>query len=103
MVASLQTVVRKRHEGPGSALTGTSYPDLVGLVEHMRKRDPRVIFDSLRPMGDEIWNMIDGERTVEETRSAALTCQKASFATEKQSSFGIDCRNQACLLKKFLC
>jgi hypothetical protein len=60
---SLQTVVRRRHEGPGSAMAGTSYPELIDLVERMRARDPRVIFDSLRPMGDEIWNMIDGERT----------------------------------------
>jgi hypothetical protein len=60
---SLQTVVRRRHEGPGSALSGTSYPELIDLVERMQARDPRVIFDSLRPMGDEIWNMIDGERT----------------------------------------
>jgi hypothetical protein len=64
VAASLQTVVRKRHDGPGSALTGTSYPELVVLVEQMRAQDPRIIFDSLRPMGDEIWNMIDGERTV---------------------------------------
>jgi hypothetical protein len=66
VAASLQTVVRKRHEGPGSALTGTSYPELIVLVEQMRAQDPRIIFDSLRPMGDEIWNMIDGERTVAE-------------------------------------
>ena len=77
MAASLQTVVRKRHEGPGSALTGTSYPALVELVEQMREQDPRVIFDSLRPMGDEIWNMIDGERTIAEIVEA--TCLEFGF------------------------
>ena len=62
--------MRRRHEGPGSALAGTSYPELVSLVEQMRARDPRIIFDSLRPIGDEIWNMIDGERTVGEIAEA---------------------------------
>ena len=77
MAASLQTVVRKRHDGPGSALTGTSYPELVVLVEQMRAQDPRIIFDSLRPMGDEIWNMIDGERTVAEIVEG--TCLEFGF------------------------
>jgi hypothetical protein len=69
--------VQKRHEGPGSALTGTSYPELIVLVEQMRAQDPRIIFDSLRPMGDEIWNMIDGERTVAEIMEA--TCLEFGF------------------------
>jgi hypothetical protein len=77
VAASLQTVVRKRHEGPGSALTGMSYPELVALVEQMKERDPRVIFDSLRPIGDEIWNMIDGERTIAEV--VEDTCLEFGF------------------------
>ena len=77
MTVSLQTVVRKRHEGPGSALTGMSYLELVDLVEQMREREPRIIFDSLRPMGDELWNMIDGERTVAEIVEA--TCFEFGF------------------------
>lgn len=70
MTASLKTIVRKRHDGPGSALAGANYPELVVLVEQMRARDPRIIFDSLRPMGDEIWNLIDGKRTVGEVVEA---------------------------------
>jgi hypothetical protein len=69
-VTSLQTVLRRRHEGPGTALAGTSYPELVTLVERMMAQDPRIIFDSLRPLGDEFWNMIDGERTVGEIAEA---------------------------------
>ena len=64
MTARLQSVLRRTHEGPGTAVAGTSYPDLVALVERMRTEDGRIIFDSLRPMGDEFWNMIDGERSV---------------------------------------
>jgi hypothetical protein len=61
---SLQSVLRKTTEGPGTATAGTSYPDLVGLAARMADQDPRVIFDSLRPIGDEFWNMVDGRRTI---------------------------------------
>jgi hypothetical protein len=77
VTVSLQTVVRKRHEGPGTALAGTSYPELVALVERMRAQEPRFIFDSLLPVGHEIWNMIDGEQTVEEIVEA--TCLEFGF------------------------
>lgn len=63
MSASVATVVRKNHEGPGTALAGTAYPALVALVARMQAEEPRIIFDSLRPLGDEFWNMIDGERS----------------------------------------
>ena len=70
MTASLQSVLRRTHEGPGTAVAGTSYPELVALAERMRAEDGRIIFDSLRPMGDEFWNMIDGERSVEQIAEA---------------------------------
>ena len=66
MSASLTTVLKKNHDGPGTAVAGTTYPDLVALVARMQDEDSRIVFDSLRPMGDEFWNMIDGEKTVEE-------------------------------------
>ena len=37
---------------------------LVALVERMQAQDPTVIFDTLRPICDELWNLIDGTRTV---------------------------------------
>lgn len=64
MSASLATVIQKNHQGPGTALAGTSYPALVELVAQMQAQDQRIVFDSLRPIGDEFWNMIDGTRTV---------------------------------------
>ena len=70
MTASLQSVLRRTHEGPGTAVAGTSYPDLVTLAERMRAEDVRIVFDSLRPMGDEFWNMTDGERSVEQIAEA---------------------------------
>lgn len=69
-MTSLETVLRRRHDGPGTALAGTSYPALVSLVERMKAQDSRIIFDSLRPLGDEFWNMIDGERTAGEIAEA---------------------------------
>lgn len=64
MTMSLQSVLKRTHDGPGTIVAGTPYPELVALVERMRADDRRIIFDSLRPMGDEFWNMIDGERSV---------------------------------------
>ena len=57
MSASLTTVVKKNHDGPGTAVAGTTYPELVALVDRMQAEDGRLVFDSLRPMGDEFWNM----------------------------------------------
>ena len=53
MSASLTTVVQKNHDGPGTAVAGTTYPELVALVARMEAEDGRIVFDSLRPMGDE--------------------------------------------------
>ena len=43
---------------------GTSYWDLYRISEEMHARDPRMIYDSLRIIADEIWNFVDGNRTV---------------------------------------
>lgn len=45
-------------------LAGTSYWDLYRISEEMHARDPRMIYDSLRIIADEIWNFVDGNRTV---------------------------------------
>ena len=65
-----QTVLAKRHEGPGTIATGTAYPEVVAIMERMARQDPKVIFDSLRPIGEEFWNMIDERRTVAEIAEA---------------------------------
>jgi hypothetical protein len=36
------------------------------MVERMQAQDSRIVFDSLRPMADELWNFVDGYRTVGE-------------------------------------
>jgi hypothetical protein len=77
MSATLAAVPRKLHGHPDSFLSGLSYPELVGVAAAMAAEDPRIIFDSLRPMGDEFWNLIDGQRTVREI--AELLCLQFGF------------------------
>ena len=77
MSASLDAVPHKLHDGPDSFLSGLSYPELVRVAEAMAAEDPRIIFDSLRPMGDAFWNLIDGRRTLREI--AEVLCLQFGF------------------------
>ena len=68
----MAAVPRRTYDGPGTALSGSSHPELVALVERMQAQDPTVIFDTLRPICDELWNLIDGERTVGQIAEALV-------------------------------
>jgi hypothetical protein len=68
----LSAVPRRLYAGPGTALSGSSFPELVALVERMQAQDSTVIFDTLRPICDELWNLIDGQRTVGEIAEALV-------------------------------
>ena len=57
-----------RRNGPG--LAGTSYSALLRMSEEMNARDCRVRYDSLRIIGDEVWNFTDGERSINEISDA---------------------------------
>ena len=71
MVASLNAIPRKRIEDmPPPALAGISYPECARVAEAMAARDARVIFDTMRPVGDEFWNLIDGRRTIADIAEA---------------------------------
>ena len=64
-------VVPKRlidRDAPG--LAGTGYAALLRMSEQMNARDPRVRYDSLRIIGDEIWNLTDSSRSVNEVSDA---------------------------------
>ncbi len=65
-------VPRRAYQGPGTALSGSTYPKLVALVERMRAQDRTVIFDTLRPICDELWNLIDDRRSVGEIAEALV-------------------------------
>lgn len=49
---------------PITALGSVSYHELVALHRAMVAQDATVIFDTLRPIADEIWNLVDGVRDV---------------------------------------
>lgn len=82
MTVPLTAVPRKTHDGSHSALEGMTYPQLVAIVDRMAAQDSRIVFDSLRPMGDELWNFVDGHRTVEEI--AEVVCIEFGFELEPE-------------------
>ena len=43
---------------------GMSYPQSYELYQELADQDPRILFYALRPLGDELWNMIDGQRSI---------------------------------------
>lgn len=50
--------------GLGFPLPGMTYADHLRIAEAMRKKDPQINFNSLRLIGDELWNFIDGKRPI---------------------------------------
>lgn len=61
---SLEQVPVRTTDEPLTALGSLSYPDLVRLHERLAAQDPSIIFDTLRPVADEVWNLVDGRRDV---------------------------------------
>ncbi len=55
-------------DAPG--LAGTDYWDLYDMWQEMEGRDGKMRYDSLRIIGDEIWNFVDGKRSVNDIASA---------------------------------
>ena len=53
-----------------ATLAGTGYWDLYEMAEEMQARDPKMNYDSLRIIGDEVWNFADGTRTVNQIADA---------------------------------
>ena len=53
-----------------ATLAGTGYWDLYEMAEEMHARDPKMNYDSLRIIGDEVWNFADGARTVNQIADA---------------------------------
>ena len=51
---------------------GSLYPESYALFRQMADQDPRFLFYALRPVGDELWNMIDGERSIGQIIEACL-------------------------------
>ena len=65
-----EVVPRRLVERDAPGLAGTSYLDLVQMAEEMHTRDSKMKYDSLRIIGDEMWNYVDGHRTVNQISEA---------------------------------
>ena len=61
---------RRLIERDAPGLAGTDYWDLIEMAEEMHARDPKMRYDSLRIIGDEIWNFTDGSRSVNDIADA---------------------------------
>lgn len=83
----LNSIPSKLVEGPRSAAQVLSYSELVSLVERLQTEDPRIVFDSLRPMGDELWNFVDGRRTIQEI--ADVVCFEFDFDLDPENFLGM--------------
>lgn len=57
-------VPQRTTDEPLSALGSLEYPELLALFGAMVRQDPTVVFDTLRPLADEVWNLVDGRRDV---------------------------------------
>jgi len=55
-----------RASGPGAL----SYERMLALASEMQQVDPLTTFALLRPVCDEVWNLMDGFRTLGEIRDA---------------------------------
>ena len=64
------TVPKRLIERDAPGLVGTGYWELVQMAREMNARDPKMRYDSLRIIGDEIWNFTDGERSVNDIADA---------------------------------
>jgi len=45
-------------------LAGIDFLEKKKLISEMQKEDPKIIYDTMRPVGDEFWNHIDGIKTL---------------------------------------
>ena len=63
-------IPERKVERDPPGLAGTGYWDLYSMWEEMHARDSKVNYDSLRIIGDELWNFADGSRSVNQIAEA---------------------------------
>ena len=51
--------VKKINNISPPGLAGLDFLEKKKLIFDMRKEDPKIIYDTMRPVGDEFWNLID--------------------------------------------
>ena len=66
MVIELCSVPRKSKKISTPGLKGLGYEEQIGLRRELEKRDSCFVDYVLKPATDEMWNLIDAERTIKE-------------------------------------
>jgi len=64
MTIPLQAVPRKEKRISTPGLRGLGYPEQIGLCRTLEQQDPHFVDYVLKPATDEMWNLIDAERTI---------------------------------------
>ena len=77
MEVKLDSVPYKVKPGFTPGIGIVPYAEQARMAEHMQSQDPKFLFYSLRVMNDEVWNFIDGERSIGEI--AESVCMEFEF------------------------
>jgi hypothetical protein len=72
MSTVIMDMVAEKTQQSATPGLGMPYPESVDLFRRMQAQDPRVVFYTIRPMGDEVWNMVDGIKSVSEIANACM-------------------------------
>lgn len=77
MDLTLNAIPRKIKPGFTPGLGLFTYPQQAAIAEPMQAQDPRFVFYALRVMNDELWNLIDGQRSIADI--AEYLCMQFEF------------------------
>jgi hypothetical protein len=64
MTVALSAVPRKEKKIATPGLKGLAYGEQIGLRRELERHDPCFVEYVLKPATDEMWNLIDAERTI---------------------------------------
>ena len=82
MNVQLESVPYKITPGFTPGLGIFSYPEQAAIAEPMLEQDAHFVFYALRVVNDEVWNMIDGERSIEDIAEAV--CLEFGFQLDPE-------------------
>jgi hypothetical protein len=77
MESKLNTVPRKVQPGFTPGIGIIPYAVQSAVVEEMDAQEPKFLYYALRVMNDEVWNFIDGQRSIAEISESV--CQEFGF------------------------
>lgn len=80
MEVKLEAIPLKVRPGFAPGIGIMPYAEQVRIAEQMQAQDPTFLFYALRVMNDEVWNFIDGRRSIGEIAEAV--CMEFDFELE---------------------